>query len=86
MDLQTIFYILGIAVMVSWLLFFVVAMVLIIFLYKIVKNIKQEAVEKVASLREIGKTEIIGTVLGVVGNSVVNSLKKKFFNSEEERS
>ncbi|GEM_PF-5412241 len=69
--IQNIYYILGIAFMVSWLLLFIGIVVIGIIVYRKVTTFKEDAVEK-------GKTEIASLIGGVVSSVVASGIKRIF--------
>ncbi|QQG44174.1 MAG: hypothetical protein HYW86_04940 [Candidatus Roizmanbacteria bacterium] len=77
MDIQTIFYILGIAVMISWFILIIVAAVFLWMTYRKVEKLKSEATEKVESITRLGKSEIIKVAAGAVLGYFLNRLRKK---------
>lgn len=82
MDLQTIFYVLAIAVMVSWLIFVVMV---IYFLWKInqaILHFKKNTVERVENVIRENKARIAGAVSTSAAVYLADKIKGFFRKSE----
>ena len=81
MDLQSIFYILAIAVMVSWLIFVVAV---IFFLWKInqsINHFKKETVDRVENAIRENKAKIAGAVSATAVTYIADRIRG-FFNRD----
>ncbi len=78
MDIQTIFYTLGIIFMVSWLLFFIVLVVLAFIVYRRVKAFQEEAMAKANEFASMSKTQIATMIGAAIATYLTNKVRSIF--------
>ncbi len=76
--LQTVFYILGIIVLTSFLLFSIALTVVMFLLFRKIRSLRNETVEKILEVKNMSKTEIAAVIGSAAAAFVVSSLRKIF--------
>lgn len=84
MDIASIFYILGIIFILSWLVLVLGIIVLGFFAYKKIRSLQSEAIEKAASISRMSKTEVMGVAGSIIASFVLNKLREKFETKENK--
>lgn len=82
MDLQTIFYTLGIIFMVSWLLFFIGFVIFAFIIYRRIKAFQEEAMAKANEFASMSKTQIATMIGAAVATYLTNKVRSMFKRSD----
>jgi hypothetical protein len=78
MDLQTIFYVLAIVVMITWLIFLIMLTAVVWTLYSGIKNAPKRIEEAVTNIIETNKSSLVGMAGVTLGSFILGRMKSWF--------
>ncbi|HRN70386.1 MAG TPA: hypothetical protein PLS49_04315 [Candidatus Woesebacteria bacterium] len=78
MDLQSIFYVIAIAVMLSWLIVLILLGMVLWSIYDVVKNAPKKIEETVSNIIQTNKSSLLGMVGVTIGPFLFSQIKNWF--------